>query len=676
MAIKVQQVTFGGGELSPDVYARVDTEAYFRACRRARNVYITPQGPAVRREGLKYIATAAGAGRLVPFEFNTVQKYMLLFTNARMEVYKNGVYQTAVTSSPITNITTARLTQFNFTQSADKLFIVHPDFQPIEITRTSDTAWTAANVSFVNISKRNFPDTAGSPTNEVQRLTFSYSNANDTFQLELEGELTDAIVVDNHEPTTASRIQTALRALSIVSNDTTCTHISGGIFEVTFTGQDGGRNWSAMIVKNIVSSANMGLSVTTVTQGGKPTEDVWSASRGWPVSVTFHQGRLWFGGSKSLPQTVWASTTGSFFDFNTGAGLDNQAIEYDIDDNQVNAIQNIVSGRDLQIFTSGGEFYARGASTQIGFTPDNFEISRQTNHGSSKVRPISVDGSTIFCEESGNTIRRFLYNELETSYSAESVTDLASHLISTPVAMAVRRSGGGFASDYVYIVNTTGTCAVMGTRRSQNFLAFSLFNTDGNFEDAAALGSEVYFLVNRGGTRYLEVLNSAHYMDSSVRATNGSPTTSWGGLGHLNGVSCAVRGDKYMLNDATPSSGSITSSEAVSDIEVGRPFYAELSPLYPDVNINGRLMTGELRGIAWVNILGEGLRDYTISNGTSTYKVEVDNTSEDVFGVPPQTQDGWYKSYMGGYGREPYVTITQTEPLEFKIKAITIGMRA
>ena len=34
---------------------------------------------------------------------------------------------------------------------------------------------------------------------------------------------------------------------------------------------------------------------------------------GYPRTVTFHQGRLYFGGSKSRPSTIWGSKVGLFF---------------------------------------------------------------------------------------------------------------------------------------------------------------------------------------------------------------------------------------------------------------------------------------------------------------------------------------------------------------------------
>lgn len=86
-------------------------------------------------------------------------------------------------------------------------------------------------------------------------------------------------------------------------------------------------------------------------------EAVWSSSRGYPRTVTFHEGRLFFGGVKSRPSTVFGSKVGLFFDFDPEEGLDDDALEATLDTSTFNSIVDITSGRDLQIFTTGGEFY-------------------------------------------------------------------------------------------------------------------------------------------------------------------------------------------------------------------------------------------------------------------------------------------------------------------------------
>lgn len=48
----------------------------------------------------------------------------------------------------VTTYTTAQLEALQFAQSADVLYVAHPDVLPRKITRTSDTAWTIADIDF------------------------------------------------------------------------------------------------------------------------------------------------------------------------------------------------------------------------------------------------------------------------------------------------------------------------------------------------------------------------------------------------------------------------------------------------------------------------------------------------------------------------------------------------
>ena len=86
-------------------------------------------------------------------------------------------------------------------------------------------------------------------------------------------------------------------------------------------------------------------------------EDAWS-NEGWPFTATFHEGRLYFGGSASLPSSLFGSKVGDFFNFKAAEGLDDDAIKITLSTDSVNTVTGLRSGRDLQIFTTGAEFYS------------------------------------------------------------------------------------------------------------------------------------------------------------------------------------------------------------------------------------------------------------------------------------------------------------------------------
>jgi len=150
------QASFVSGELSPSMHGRVDTNLYQKAAKNLENVYVRPQGGAVKREGLEYWdgTTTNQKGRLIPFEFNNLQTYVIVFTPGEFKVYRTdvpGTVQATVTSSPVSGLTASQINEMSFVQSADTLLLFHNDFQSIQITRTSHTSWTASNITFSNI---------------------------------------------------------------------------------------------------------------------------------------------------------------------------------------------------------------------------------------------------------------------------------------------------------------------------------------------------------------------------------------------------------------------------------------------------------------------------------------------------------------------------------------------
>jgi hypothetical protein len=58
------------------------------------------------------------------------------------------------------------------------------------------------------------------------------------------------------------------------------------------------------------------------------------------------------GGSRDLPNSLWLSKTGDHFNFDVGAGLDDEAIAFRLVDNDTPAIRSLMSGRQLQVFAS------------------------------------------------------------------------------------------------------------------------------------------------------------------------------------------------------------------------------------------------------------------------------------------------------------------------------------
>jgi len=93
-------VSFNCGQVSPYMEARSDFAKYPSFCRTLENMLVLSQGPAVRRPGTAYIATAkTGNGRLIPFEYSTDDTYIIELGNLYARFYRNGGQASSIWSS-------------------------------------------------------------------------------------------------------------------------------------------------------------------------------------------------------------------------------------------------------------------------------------------------------------------------------------------------------------------------------------------------------------------------------------------------------------------------------------------------------------------------------------------------------------------------------------------------
>jgi len=400
---------------------------------------------------------------------------------------------------------------------------------------------------------------------------------------------------------------------------------------------------------------------------GSGAEDVWSATRGYPKSATFYQGRLWFGGSLQRPQTIWGSKTNDFYNFDDGTSLDDEGIDVTLDTDQVNAITAVYAGRHLNIFTTGGEFSIQDSP----ITPAKVAVRRETLFGSTSIPPKMIDGSVIFIDRTGKSVREFLFSYNEDAYTSGTVSLLASHLLNSPVDMDVSKGTSSDDANYLYFVNGDGTMAVFNTLRAQEVSGWTKWETTGEIESVSVVVDEVYVIVKRtidsSVVRYLEQLDVDSYTDANKTVTLGSPGTSVTGLAHLNGEACRVRADGAIRDDATPSGGSITLAEDGTVVEVGLNYTSTIKTMPVNMDFeDGPTLTRRKRIIKVVPNLYESLG---ISINGDRF---IDRNFGMTLGSAPTPFTGIREMYLLGWTDLAQVEITQTDPTPMTILGLGV----
>jgi len=644
------QTNFSTGELDPLLRARVDLTAYQNALEEATNVVCQPQGGIRRRPGTKYIAalpntstdSAANGTRLVEFEFSTSDSYMLCFTHNRMYVFKNKTLITNINGSgnPYLNtssvgLTGARLTNIVWTQSADTLIVVHPDINPVKIVRGgTDATWTASAITFDSIPKYAF--------------TASFSNP--------AGTLTPSAVSGKVTLTASSSVFTAGSVGQYVNATP-----QGRAKIVKYTS---GTSVDAITEFPFFNTSAIANGSWEYESG---YEDVWSSSKGWPRSVTFHEGRLYFGGSKSRPSTVWGSKVGLFFDFDPTEGLDDDAVEATLDTNTFNAIVDIISGRDLQVFTTGGEFYV----PQNGLdpiTPTNFFVKTASRNGIKEgIRIQQLESGTLFVQRQGKSLNEFAYTDTQLTYVTQKISLLAGHLLRNPTRIALRRSVATDENDLLLITNgDDGTMAVFSLLRAQNVIAPSEFVTvDGSFVDVGVDISTIYTVVKRNvnGTfqYYVEAFDNDLLTDSSK--TGGAAASV--SMSHVATETVNVILDgSVQANQTVPGGGTVTfPRSSATKYEVGLPITVRAVTMPVDLKLQTGTRIGFKKRIVEVNALvanTQHLKINTIQVPFRAFGDILDEAVDEYTGT--KTLHG-----ILGYTTEGKITIEQDVPLKMTL---------
>lgn len=624
------KTNFTAGEVSPDLLGRGDLRAYENGALSLRNVFIQPTGGVTRRAGLRYIDTALGAGRLIAFEFNTEQTYLLVVTHLMISVYAQGILETQI-AAPWAE---ADIAQLAWTQSADTLLLTHPAYPPKKLLRDDGSIWSIADWEY-------FTAASGRLQQPMYKFapaatTLTPSGTSGTITLTASSNVFDPL----HAGTRLRLINKEVQIISVLSPTVV----------------------SASVIETLTSAS------TTVDW----EEQAFSPVRGYPVTVVFHQDRLVIGGSRDLPNRMWFSQSGDLFNFDLGSGLDSESIEFGIFSDQVNAIRGVFSGRHLQVFTSGAEWMVTGDP----LTPANVQIKRQTRVGSATARyipPLDVDGATLFVARNGQELREFIYTDVEQAYRSTDLALLSHHMITTPVDQDFDQR-----KRLLYLVRDNGQFATLTVYRAEAVAAWTLHSTDGDALSVCVVGDEVYVLIRRGSAVFIELIDDGLYVDAALAGSSATPITVWGGLDHLEGQSVTLLADGAVVPSQIVISGQITLTDGARTLQAGLPFAHIIEPLPPAI-------TGPIGGASAVRLVALTLR----LNGTAAVRADLGRglqplplrqLGEDaILDAPAPLVSGDIRIKAFGWASDlslPLWRIEQSDPLPFTLIAAVMQVTA
>lgn len=643
MAINTMQPSFTGGEFAPPLYYRTDLQKYSTGCKTLKNFIVHPHGGASNRPGLEYIDATKDStkkSRLIPFEFSTEQAYVIEAGNLYFRYYKDGgqILDGETAYEVETPYLEADLPLIKYTQSADVLFLVHPDYAPRTLTRTDHTDWTLANYTF------NY--------GPYMRI-----NATAT-TITLSG-------------TSGSVTLTASAALFNAGHVGAWWKVSNGHIKIT-----------AVADTTHATGTVTGDAVSASTATTEWMEGAWSTYRGWPSAVMFCQDRLVFACTKTDPHGYWMSETGNYNSFIRHETLeDTDGISGYLNSKKINAIRNLIDMGDILALTGGSEWHIGPGSSDGIIKPTSIKQKSNSKRGCSTADPVAIGERVLYVQPKGTIVRDIGYSFEKDGFAGDDITLFASHLFKRKkiIEMAYQQE----PDSIVWMIRNDGKVIAMTYLKEQEVLACAPQETDGAFESVCSIPGEdfdeIWFIVKRGDNRYIERLSQrltstnpedCTFLDSWLKY-EGDPATTISRLEHLEGKTVNVLADGFVLSGLTVTDGSITLASPYSTVCVGLPFVSDFETLNVDFVTDNGTIQSQLAKITDITLIFENTRGGFIGPDFDNMAEIIQYTSQPT-GTAIPLYSGNYEQNLaeGGWKKGCRVCYRQTDPLPVTILAI------
>jgi len=145
------KAVFNGGEMSPLMDGRTDSEKYATGCRILENFIVRSYGGAFKRPGTRFGAAnsdVTGCVRLIPFRRSTDINFVLGFKTNAIKVWSYSAGAFTLVTTLTTTYTEAEIHDLHYCQLNDIMHLTVGTKHPRIITRANDGTWSIIDTPF------------------------------------------------------------------------------------------------------------------------------------------------------------------------------------------------------------------------------------------------------------------------------------------------------------------------------------------------------------------------------------------------------------------------------------------------------------------------------------------------------------------------------------------------
>lgn len=554
------QPSFAAGLLAPALHARVDLQKYAVGLKTCRNWLVHPQGGASNRPGFEFITEALDSSepvRLIPFAFNTEQAYVLIFSDGKLRVIRNGldVVQSDIAIETLASVTPPTLgATAHGLSDGDDVYLTGIENCPggpyrvaaagtdsFQLTDYAGnwidaTTWVLQPGAVINriytpaspfaqaalaelyytqsadVMTFAHPDYAPRDLTRNGHASWAFSSVSFGASIAAPANLS---ATGGSGSVTYDYVVTAVHAEtgeeSVASVADTCTNgtlsaaaantlawdvVAGAAFYNVYKRRGGVYGFIGAADTNAYTDDGVIADMTTVPPTART---VFNATGEYPGVVAYHQQRRFFARPDNNTQNVKASRSGNYKNFNVSTPTqDDDALSFTLVAQQVNEIRHLISLDELIVLTAGGEWVVRGTNNGV-LTPSSIFAKPQGQRGASTVRPLVVGETVLYLEPNGAVVRDLNYTLTSDKYTGTNLSVMAAHLFEGHAI--VDWCYQQYPDSVVWAVRDDGVLLGFTYLREHEVWAWHEHRTDGAFESICCIpeGGEdaVYVSVKR-----------------------------------------------------------------------------------------------------------------------------------------------------------------------------------
>lgn len=676
---KVTQVSFAGGEISTDMWGRVDDTKYQAGLKRCLNFISLPQGPVRNRSGFICVAETKYSdkpARLIPFVFNANQTCIIELGDhyARFHAEGGQVMQGDVPLEVATPWASEDLFSLHYTQSGDIITMVSRKYDPYEIRRYGWSDW--------RIVKVNFGAKLATPTGVVAEVASSADNDpnKDKYTFKYRVSALNADKSAESEPSNVVSV-----VANLYANGTTArirwNAVPGASFYRVYKNVGGlycyiGDTEDLSIIDDNIA----GKADTTVRR----TDQTFTQSGGKPSAVGYFEQRRLFGGFNLDPQRIIMTRSGTEDDFTYSLPTkDDDRVSFQIASREYNMIEHFVPLSHLIVLTSGAEMRISPLNSDA-ITPRSVSARPQSYNGASPVQPVVVNNSAVYCAARGGHVLDFSYRYDAGGYVSNDLSLRATHFFDFKTIKDMTLSKSPYP--IVWCVSSDGSLLGCTYIPDQNIDAWHQHVTDGVFESVASIaeGTEDHLYaiirreVNGRSVRFvermesfnLESLEKAFFVDCGG-TYEGEPTTTVS-IPWLEGKLVSILADGAVVPQQVVKNGRITLEVPARIVHVGLPYTCDMQTLPVTIeNANG--LGGGITKNAYSVSIKVHRSSGLFAGHSEDSLVEHKQRRNEPLGSPPALLSGDIKLQLKpSWTSTGEILVRQRDPLPMHLLALTI----